>query len=222
MSKSSSTHPTGWSSGDSSNGTSYHDSGDHPEPLVYVGPDVANREEKAVTRSKFLVFVVLLLAISGAAAATNVLMKEEQHNDFAVVFAGLASEVSTVSRQKIDQVFSGLDAFSLFISSQVREDANSSWPFVTVPDYSKKSEKISELFGFKRPSLNFCTLVREDEKEKWASFALESAPGWYQNSLDSEGNKYTVDELMNLTIPFVHEYNYTDNFKPIPTQTTGS
>eukprot|EP00980_Cylindrotheca_fusiformis_P021530 scaffold8370_cov105-Cylindrotheca_fusiformis.AAC.3 len=137
-------------------------------------------------------------------------------------FAGLASEVSSVSRQKIDQVFSGLDAFSLFISSQVREDVNSSWPFVTVPDYSKKSEKISELFGFKRPSLNFCTLVREDEKEKWASFALESAPGWYQNSLDNEGNKYTVDELMNLTIPFVHEYNYTDNFKPIPTQTTGS
>eukprot|EP00980_Cylindrotheca_fusiformis_P002324 scaffold541_cov138-Cylindrotheca_fusiformis.AAC.7 len=137
-------------------------------------------------------------------------------------FAGLGKEVSTVARQKVDQIFTALDTYSLFISSQVQEDANSSWPFITIPDYSKKSEKISELFGFKTPAMSIGTLVGDDEKDQWTSFVLKSAPGWYQNSLDNEGNKFTVDELMNKTIPFVHQYNYSDNFKPIPTQTTGS
>eukprot|EP00980_Cylindrotheca_fusiformis_P002321 scaffold541_cov138-Cylindrotheca_fusiformis.AAC.4 len=195
------------SSGDSNNGIPHHDSshgGDTPEPTEHEAPDVASREEKAVTRSKILVFFVMLLAVSGAAAATYIVMEEEQNDDFGASFAGLAKEVSTVSRQK------------------VKGDVNSSWPFVTIPDYSKKSEKISELFGFKRPTMNLGILVGEDEKEHWKSFVLESAPGWYQNSLDNEGNKFTVDELMNMTIPFVHQYNYSDNFKPIPTQTSGS
>eukprot|EP00980_Cylindrotheca_fusiformis_P027900 scaffold22566_cov138-Cylindrotheca_fusiformis.AAC.1 len=223
MSKSSS-HPTDWSTSESNNGMTHSDSshgGDTPEPPVYVAPDVANREEKAVTRSKFLVFLVLLLAVSGAAAATYILMEEEQSNNFAVVFAGLASEVSTVSQQKLDQMFSGLDAFSVFISSEVRADANSTWPFVTVSDYSKKAEKISDLFGFKRPVMALGCLLPKDQKENWMSFVLESAPSWYQESLDNEGNKFTVDELMNVTYPFVHEYNFTDNLKPIPTRTSG-
>eukprot|EP00980_Cylindrotheca_fusiformis_P011039 scaffold2535_cov126-Cylindrotheca_fusiformis.AAC.1 len=224
MPKSSFSHTTGWSSGDSSNGMSHHDSshGGTPEPVVYVPPDVANREEQDVIRSKFLVFFVLLLAVSGAAAATYVLMEEEQQKDFGVVFAGLASEVSTVSRQKIDQVFSALDAYSLFIASEVEADVDSSWPFVLISDYSIKAEKISELLGLKRPLLILSSLVREDLKENWTSFVLESTPGWYQNSLDNEGNMYTVDELMNLTVPFVHEYNVTGGkFIPIPTQTPG-
>eukprot|EP00980_Cylindrotheca_fusiformis_P012882 scaffold3208_cov107-Cylindrotheca_fusiformis.AAC.3 len=138
-----------------------------------------------------------------------------------IQFAGLASEVSTVSRQKVDQVFSALDAYSTFIASEVKADVNSSWPFVTVPDYSKKSEKISELVGLKRPWLFLCPLVQEDLKENWTSYFLESAPVWYQISLENEGNKFTVDELMNLSVPFVHQYNLTDNFNPIPTQTSG-
>eukprot|EP00980_Cylindrotheca_fusiformis_P002322 scaffold541_cov138-Cylindrotheca_fusiformis.AAC.5 len=224
MSKSSS-HQSDWSTGDSNNGMSHYDSSngaDSPEPVVYVPPGVAEKEEKAVTRSKFLVFFVMVLAVSGAAIATFLLMEKQEHDDFAAAFAGLAKEVSTISRQKVDQIFSALDAYSLFISSQVQEDANSNWPFIIIPDYSKKSEKISELFGFKNPAMSIGTLVGEDEKEKWTSFVLESAPGWYQKSLDNEGNKFTLDELMSMTIPFVHEYNLTDNFKPIPTQTTGS
>eukprot|EP00980_Cylindrotheca_fusiformis_P027750 scaffold22552_cov122-Cylindrotheca_fusiformis.AAC.1 len=190
----------------SDNGTTHHDSfhdADSLEPAVHVAPVVANREEKAVTRSKFLVFFVLLLAISGAAGATYVLMEEEQQNEFGVTFAGLASEVSTVAGQKVDQIFSALDAYSLFISSQVQDDVNSSWPFVLISNYSKKSEKISQLLGFKSPALIIAPLVGEDEREQWNSFALESVAGSYQNSLDNEGNKFTVDELVNMTIPFV-------------------
>eukprot|EP00980_Cylindrotheca_fusiformis_P021865 scaffold8703_cov103-Cylindrotheca_fusiformis.AAC.1 len=234
MSKSSS-HPTDWSTSESNNGMSHYDSSygeDTPEPPAYLAPDVANREEKAVTRSKFLVSLVLLLAVSGAATATYVLMEEEQSNDFAVVVScredyHIRSYI--VSNPHIamlilsigNSVRSGLDAYSVFISSEVKADANSSWPFVTISHYSKKSEKISELFGFKRPVLGMSPLIRQDQKDNWTSFVLESAPAWYQESLDNEGNKFTVDELMNVTFPFVHQYNFTDNFNPIPSQNSG-
>eukprot|EP00980_Cylindrotheca_fusiformis_P011136 scaffold2557_cov121-Cylindrotheca_fusiformis.AAC.19 len=63
--------------------------------------------------------------------------------------------------------------------------------------------------------------VQEDEKEMWGSFVFEEAPGWYQDSLDNEGNRFTVDELMSRTVPFVHEYDLSNNFQPIPTRTAG-
>eukprot|EP00980_Cylindrotheca_fusiformis_P013708 scaffold3523_cov110-Cylindrotheca_fusiformis.AAC.3 len=179
-----------WSTSESNNGMSHYDSshgGDTPEPPVYVAPIVANREEKAVTRSKFLVFLVLLLAVSGAATATYVLMKQEQSNDFAVavsfgedylIGSYLVSNplIAKLILSIENSVRSGLDAYSAFISSEVRADANSSWPFVTIPDYSKKSEKMSELFGFKRSAFLLASLVREDQKDDWTSFVLESAP----------------------------------------------
>eukprot|EP00980_Cylindrotheca_fusiformis_P005525 scaffold1170_cov122-Cylindrotheca_fusiformis.AAC.33 len=84
MSKSPS-HPSDWSTNESNNGMSNLDSSDaadSPQPVEYVAPDVANREQKAVTRSKFLVFFVLLLAVSGTAAATYILMEDEEQGDF--------------------------------------------------------------------------------------------------------------------------------------------
>eukprot|EP00980_Cylindrotheca_fusiformis_P020872 scaffold7879_cov143-Cylindrotheca_fusiformis.AAC.4 len=122
-----------------------------------------------------------------------------------IQFAGLASEVSTVAEQKIDQIYSALDAYSLFISSQVSADSNTSWPFVTVRDYSVKSEKIAELVGLKTPLFVFCPIVHEEDREQWPSFVLESAPIYYQESLDNEGtNGYTVEDLMNFTTPYLH------------------
>eukprot|EP00980_Cylindrotheca_fusiformis_P026516 scaffold16337_cov76-Cylindrotheca_fusiformis.AAC.1 len=85
MSKSS-RHLSDWSThSESNNGMSNLDSStgeSAPEPVVYVAPDVANKEQKAVTCSKFLVFFVLLLAVCGTATATYLLMGDEEHSDF--------------------------------------------------------------------------------------------------------------------------------------------
>eukprot|EP00980_Cylindrotheca_fusiformis_P020871 scaffold7879_cov143-Cylindrotheca_fusiformis.AAC.3 len=79
------TYPGDESITGSHNGMSQHDSstgGDSPEPATYTSPAVADREEKAVARSKFLVFIVLLMAASGAATAAYLLMENEERNDF--------------------------------------------------------------------------------------------------------------------------------------------
>eukprot|EP00980_Cylindrotheca_fusiformis_P021041 scaffold8055_cov156-Cylindrotheca_fusiformis.AAC.5 len=183
---------------------------DFSELAEYTAPAVADREEKAVTRSKFLVCFVLLVAVSGTATGTYMLMRNEERSDFKAAFAALASEVSTVGGQKVDQIYSALDSYSLFISSQATADSNTRWPFVNVRDYSVKSEKIAELVGLETPLFVFCPIVHEEDREQWPSFVLESAPIYYQESLDNEGpNKYTVEDLMNLTITYLHFYGIT-------------
>eukprot|EP00980_Cylindrotheca_fusiformis_P013961 scaffold3628_cov112-Cylindrotheca_fusiformis.AAC.3 len=68
---------------ESNNGMSHSSaSGETPEQVEHTAPVVANQEEKAVTRSKLLFFLVLLLAVSGAATATYLLMESEERNDF--------------------------------------------------------------------------------------------------------------------------------------------
>eukprot|EP00980_Cylindrotheca_fusiformis_P010813 scaffold2446_cov106-Cylindrotheca_fusiformis.AAC.3 len=224
MSKSSS-HPSDWSTNESNTGMSHFDSSsgaDYPEPVAYVAPDVANREQKAVNRSKILVFSTLLLAVSGVAAATYMLMKDEEHGAFEASFAGLGSEISTVVRAKVGQIFSAVDAYAIFIASEAKAESNSSWPFVYVSDFSLKSEKIAALFGIERPILAIAPVVQAEEKDRWASYVLEAAPVWYQESIDNEGLNATVEEYMNLTTPFVHYYAKVENEAlSVPTTITG-
>eukprot|EP00980_Cylindrotheca_fusiformis_P019593 scaffold6796_cov103-Cylindrotheca_fusiformis.AAC.2 len=221
MSKSS-RHLSDWSSNGSTTGISHLDSssgGDSPQPIEYVAPDVAKREQKAVNRSKLLVLVALLLSVGGAATATFLLMEGGDQDDFEASFAGLGSEVATVTRQQVDQIFSGLDAFSLFIASEAKSDSNSSWPFVYISDFSAKAERIAALFGFERPTLDIAPLVQEGDKEKWTSYVLETAPMWYQESIDNEGHNATVEEYLGATAPYVHSSHVVNN-KRVPLDTT--
>eukprot|EP00980_Cylindrotheca_fusiformis_P015018 scaffold4131_cov94-Cylindrotheca_fusiformis.AAC.2 len=203
-----------WSTTGSNTGMSQYDSlsgGDFPEPVEYIAPSVANAEEKAVTHAKLLFFFVLLLAVSGAATATYVLMEHHERDDFEAAFAGIGSEVSTVAGQKIDQVYSALNAYSVFISSEVTADSNASWPFITIPDYSLKTEKIAELVGLESPVVVLCPIIKEEDRERWPNFVLESAPGWYQESIENEGSQYSVEELMNMTVKYLHYYEFDEN-----------
>eukprot|EP00980_Cylindrotheca_fusiformis_P015814 scaffold4628_cov98-Cylindrotheca_fusiformis.AAC.1 len=224
MSKSSN-HASDLSTSESYQGMSQLDSSqgaDSPEPMVYVAPVVANKEQKAVARSKFLVFFVLLLAVSGAATATFILMNEEESNNFDAVFAGVASEATAIARQKIGQLFSAVDAYSAIIAAEAQSEQNSSWPFVYISNYSLKSEKISALLGWERPELSIAPVVQEEDKDRWESFVLETAPVWYQESIDNEGQNATVEEYMSLTAPFLHHYDSLGVHPgAIPTTITG-
>eukprot|EP00980_Cylindrotheca_fusiformis_P024793 scaffold12472_cov115-Cylindrotheca_fusiformis.AAC.6 len=205
MGKSTAESNAGMSQFDSSTGEN------SPKPVKYVAPAVANKEEKDVTRSKYLFFFVLLSAVSGAATATYLLMESEEYNDFRAGFAGLGSEVSTVAGQKVDQMFSAMDSFSLFISSDAEANQNSSWPFVTIPKFSAKSEKIAELIGLERPEIIACPIVQEEERDRWPSFILESSPVYYRESIENEGEmKFTVEELTDVTIPYIWSYGAYD------------
>eukprot|EP00980_Cylindrotheca_fusiformis_P012124 scaffold2929_cov107-Cylindrotheca_fusiformis.AAC.3 len=117
----------------------------------------------------------------------------------------------TVSRQKADQLFSALDAFSVMISSQAATEnvlLNSSWPFYTIPDFSVKSKRLVQLLGATVFLVTVSPVVHEHERDEWADYMRTENPVWFQESLDNEGNtELSVDLLVQRTVPYIHTYN---------------
>jgi hypothetical protein len=121
-------------------------------------------------------------------------------------------------------LFNALDSFSVSIASEAVSEAahtNTSWPFVTIPHWSLKVTKLKDVIGAESPVVLFSPIVPEDEKEKWVSYVTEQAPAWYQDSIDNEGRNYTVDDLMTKTLPFIHFYDFENNFMPTPVSRPG-
>eukprot|EP00980_Cylindrotheca_fusiformis_P021626 scaffold8492_cov84-Cylindrotheca_fusiformis.AAC.1 len=183
---------------------------------VYNAPTVAKGEEKNIIRARCLVALILILAAATVATYAYILVKDQARNNFENQFRGYASNIASVSRQKADQLFDALDAFSAMVGSQAATEnafLNTSWPFYTIPDFSVKVERLVKLIGAAIPIMVVAPIVEEHERDAWAEYANKMNPIWYEESLEHEGTDLTVNELLQRTIPFIHTYNLLDGLK---------
>eukprot|EP00980_Cylindrotheca_fusiformis_P014462 scaffold3860_cov116-Cylindrotheca_fusiformis.AAC.4 len=206
---------------------------------TYEPPEVAKREETNILRAKILVALIILLAASGVGAATYLLVKDQERANFEnqvakflysiyspvanTMFTGYSSEILIVARQKADQFFLALDAFSASISSQAASEnaqRNTSWPFYAIPDWSIKAQRLGKLTGVSEPEVAMFPIVQGEEVVKFNEFATQAIPKWYQESAEYEKTEMTADEFMNITVPFIHFNDPGNNY--IPTPLTGS
>eukprot|EP00980_Cylindrotheca_fusiformis_P005866 scaffold1231_cov107-Cylindrotheca_fusiformis.AAC.14 len=192
---------------------------------VNVPPIVGKREESNVIRARGLVALILLLAATGVATATNLLVKQQERRDFENQFNAYASEVVTVTRSKASQFFDALDSFASSIGAQAAVEHaahNTSWPFYRIPEWSVQAKKLAQLTGVNDPIVAMAPIVQENERDQWISFAAEQNPVWYQESIEHEGyTEMTLVELLERTIPFVHFYDPDNNFQPTPVSRPG-
>eukprot|EP00980_Cylindrotheca_fusiformis_P029602 scaffold23587_cov122-Cylindrotheca_fusiformis.AAC.1 len=210
--------------------TSSHDASEStskrptPEREAYQPPEVAKREELNILRAKILVAVIILLAVCGVGSATYILVKDQERANFENEFAGYASEILTVSRQKADQLFLGLDAFSASIESQAASEnalRNTSWPFYTVPDWSIKAQKLARLTGVSDATVSLYPIVQIDEMDEFNAFAAQAVPKWYQESVENENTDMTAEEFWSKTIPFIFTITFDSEKKPQLVPPTG-
>eukprot|EP00980_Cylindrotheca_fusiformis_P018347 scaffold5995_cov113-Cylindrotheca_fusiformis.AAC.3 len=186
---------------------------------AYQPPEVAKREEANILRAKVLVALILLIAVGGVGSSTYLLVKDQERTNFENQFAGYASEILTVSRQKADQFFLALDAFSASISSQANSETtltNTRWPFYAIPDWAIKAKRLADLTGVSHPEVAMAPIVRPEDREKFNTFAAEAVPKWYKASVHSEGTDMTADEFMQKTVPFIHFHDTENNYRPTP------
>eukprot|EP00980_Cylindrotheca_fusiformis_P030156 scaffold24484_cov142-Cylindrotheca_fusiformis.AAC.1 len=186
---------------------------------TYQPPEVAKQEEANILRAKILVALIILLAASGVGSATYLLIKDQEKTNFENQFTGYASEIITVSRQKVNQFFSALEAFTTSISSQSSSEQallNTSWPFYAIPDWSIKAERLAKLTGVSDAEVSFAVIVQEDEYVEFNEFAAHAIPNWYEQSVKNEETDLRADEFWNRTIPFVHFLDPDNNFQPTP------
>eukprot|EP00980_Cylindrotheca_fusiformis_P025844 scaffold14714_cov108-Cylindrotheca_fusiformis.AAC.3 len=190
--------------------------GDFPERETYQPPEVAKQEEANILKAKILVALIIVLAVSGVGSATYLLVKDQEKTNFENQFAGYSSEIITVSRQKADQLFSALDAFSASIASQAdAENAlrNTTWPYYVIPDWSIKAQRLTKLIGVSNPEVTLVSIVQPNERGKFTEFAKRAVPMWYQESVENEKTEMTAIEFWQRTVPFIHFY---DNLQATP------
>eukprot|EP00980_Cylindrotheca_fusiformis_P011777 scaffold2813_cov114-Cylindrotheca_fusiformis.AAC.3 len=213
---------SGMSSSSSSSSGGDHNR-NHP---IYIAPVVAKQEEANILKAKVFVAVVLLLAVVGVSTMAYVLIKDQEQSDFENRFAGHASEIVSVARQKADQLFKAFEAYSIAISSQASQEhatQNSSWPYHFVRDFSVKTQSLAELIGVRVGDgayIGISNIVEEEERGTWETFVEEVNPIWYEESAANEGiDRETLHTYLNLTVPYIFELDA--NLQPIPVTHSG-
>eukprot|EP00980_Cylindrotheca_fusiformis_P003085 scaffold719_cov117-Cylindrotheca_fusiformis.AAC.5 len=192
---------------------------------VHNAPTVGKREETRVLRARCLVALILLLAASGVASAANLLVQQQERKEFENKFEAYATEILTTSRSKASQLFDALDSFASSIGAQAAAEHafhNTSWPFYRIPNWSVQAQKLAQLTGVDDPIVAVAPIVHEDERDQWNTFAEEQNPIWYEESIEHEGyTDFTVEQLLQRTIPFVHFYDPEDSYRPVPVPRPG-
>eukprot|EP00980_Cylindrotheca_fusiformis_P006788 scaffold1417_cov113-Cylindrotheca_fusiformis.AAC.6 len=182
----------------------------------HISPTVGKREEANVVRARCLVAFILLLATAGVATAANLLVKQQERNDF---------ENKASLAMLANQFFDALDSFASSIGAQAAAEhalLNTSWPFYTIPEWSVQAQKFAQLTGIENPVINVSPIVQEDEKDAWNSYAAKHNPIWYQESVENEGyTEHTAQELLQLTVPFIHFYDPENGLQPTPVSQPG-
>eukprot|EP00980_Cylindrotheca_fusiformis_P007042 scaffold1479_cov127-Cylindrotheca_fusiformis.AAC.1 len=186
---------------------------------IYQAPEVAKQEEANILRAKILVAVIILSAASGVGSATYLLIKDQEKTNFENQFAGYASEIITVARQKSNQLFAAVESFSTSISSHsetLHSFLGTNWPFYANPNWSIMAEQLVELTGVADAQVSFAVVVQQDEYTEFSFFAEQAIPQSYRESIRNENIDMTAEELWNRTIPFIHSLDPENDYQPIP------
>eukprot|EP00980_Cylindrotheca_fusiformis_P017997 scaffold5747_cov126-Cylindrotheca_fusiformis.AAC.1 len=187
---------------------------------------IGKREEANVLRARSLVAIILLVAVTGVATAAYLLAKQQEQRDFENKFEKYATEIVAVSRSNVNQFLDALDSFASSIGAQAaveHELLNTSWPFYRIREWSIQAQKVAEITSGDNPMImTVVPIVQDDERDQWRSFAAEQNPIWYQESIEHERyTDLTVQELLDLTVPFVYFYDVENGFRPTPVSRPG-
>ncbi|CAJ1968567.1 unnamed protein product [Cylindrotheca closterium] len=191
-----------------------------------AAPIVAKEEEAAVEKAKILVAMVLFLSAVCVGVGMYMIGVEQDEQNFENLFAGYASEVSTVSQQKIDQLLRSLDSFAFSISSQAESElklSNQRWPFYAVSEWSQKVEKFADSAASKDPHVMLAPVVQQTDRTEWANYMQDNIMTWVQESISNEDfdGQYTTGTIMNSTVPFIYELDAANGYQPTAIRHSG-
>jgi hypothetical protein len=102
---------------------------------------IAKDEDRAVFRLRLLVIGVLVASTVGVAFAVYYYISKSENREFEENFSADAKKVLDSLGSSLELTLSAVDALVVNIVSYAIL-SNSSWPFVTVPDFAVRANKI--------------------------------------------------------------------------------
>jgi len=143
---------------------------------------LAAEEIQKVRRIKYFV-IGFLFTITIAVAIGAYLSKHVSEGDeFKSQFSEDATKIVETMGRNLVLTLQASDAFTVSITSLAMA-TNQSWPYVVVPDFAVRAEKIRSLAN--AVLVNTYTLVEPDQRYKWQNFTALVGPEWVDESIEA-------------------------------------
>lgn len=183
---------------------------------------IAQAEDKAVNWLRLLLLIVLVASALGVSLAIYFYIIDQEDDDFKTQFISDAQKVFETIGTNFDLTLGAADAFMYKVVSHAHY-SNSTWPFVTVPDFPVQAAKLLSLSGAFFFGISHY-VDNAAEREQWESYALENN-GWVQESLDvQKANPFylgTMVEEYNETMPGFKKLYGGSYYETLPANASG-
>lgn len=144
--------------------------------------ELAKQESRAVF---FLRVIVLLVLVSSAVAVVTsvyMYMTQQETDEFESTFNNDATKVFEAIGKTLDQTLGAMDSF-VVQSVAYAKYSNSTYPFVTMPDYGIPASKL--LLQSKAFQVSMAYIVAADQREQWEEYASDPENNrWVDETID--------------------------------------
>jgi hypothetical protein len=129
--------------------------------------ELASKETRAVTKLKLLVFGSLFVSMMAVALAAYYLTSQAEQAGFELHFYDDANKLLGNIGQNVERTMEASDAFITSVTSYAAH-TNQTWPFVVIPDFAVRAEKLRSLCG----AIYVTTyhFVEHDQRVEWENF----------------------------------------------------
>ena len=130
-----------------------------------------------------------------------------------VKFYNYASEISAVVQENAQNTLDALESFSSTVTSFAAA-TNSTWPFVTIPDFPSRAHRLTKLA--KAKSVVFAPMVNNlEERTKWRNFTSKTFPKIFQEGLNFDDSfpDLQVEDVLTRASPDIFRMDW-DAFVP--------
>ena len=160
--------------------------------------ELAAQETRYVRRLKVIVVVALILSMIAVSLSAYFFSASQEQTDFQDQFYDDAVKVLSTMGTNLERTLLACDAFCVSITSFSKASAQT-WPFVTIPDFAVRSEKIRSLAN--SVYANTYHLVQEDQREEWETYTAAVGPTQVNESIAA------IEDFKRMDWPIV--WNYT-------------
>jgi class 3 adenylate cyclase len=172
---------------------------------------LAAKEIQTVRRIKLFVVTSLLVLTTSVALGAYFLSANQEFWDFEAQYQEDATKLLQTVGKNLVLTLSAADAFTVSITS-LAATTNQSWPFVVVPDFAVRAEKIRTLAN--AILVNTYPIVAPEERAEWEDFTARTGKAQVDESIaaiaDYDGIDYWPIVTNYTLFNVLHDYSEYD------------
>lgn len=170
--------------------------------------ELAQKETTAVNRLRFIVLLALFLAAVVVSLTVFFVTARGEQQQFESEFKGNALTLLNSFDEVVQQKILAINTFSESVTAYAK-NTNSTWPFVTFPDFAERCESVLQLSGMK--AMFLYPLVESEQAKEWANYTRDNLDWFYHGrNLQRENGFEMTDYLPDDYLPIVYSNAFAE------------